>query len=245
MFLTCCVAVTMSGKTAEEAWNELVGPKFLEQSAFACVIPDPGLPNVLIYGDSISIHYTPALRKQLEGKANVFRLHCNGGDSSTVIEKLTLLHETMRDEALEGHWSFDWDVIQFNVGLHDLKYWSENGLDRENGKQVSTIEAYQKNLKGIIAYLKKLAPEATLIFATTTPVPENSAGRVAGDAVRYNQAALAVLKEYPEVLINDLYAFTKPKQPEWWAHPGNVHYNKEGCEAQGAEVATFILDVLK
>src|SRR5438045_3019268 len=42
--------------------------------------PDPKLPDVLVLGDSISIGYTPALREQLAGKANVYRPaeNCNG-----------------------------------------------------------------------------------------------------------------------------------------------------------------------
>jgi len=41
--------------------------------------PDPGLPNVLILGDSISIGYTLSVRKLLQGKANVFRPCTPGG----------------------------------------------------------------------------------------------------------------------------------------------------------------------
>ncbi|WP_390174079.1 hypothetical protein [Rhodopirellula sallentina] len=35
--------------------------------------PDPTLPNVLIFGDAISIGYTLQVREHLQGKANVFR----------------------------------------------------------------------------------------------------------------------------------------------------------------------------
>ena len=118
-------------------------------------------------------------------------------------------------------------------------------LDKKNGKQVSSTETYENNLKAIIAYLKELAPEAKLIFCTTTPVPENAEGRHAGDAAKYNEVALKVMKEHPEIAINDLYSFTKPNQKEWWTKPGNVHFAKKGTDAQGDEVARIISEALK
>jgi len=170
----------------------------------------------------------------------VYRLYCNGGDSSSVITKMKTMHDTMRNPRLAGHWDFDWDVIHFNVGLHDLKYMNGKKLDRVNGRQVTSTADYEKNLRAIIAYLKELAPQAKLIFVTTTPVPEGEAGRIAGDAAKYNQVALKVLKDYPEIGVNDLYAFTKPHHKEWWTKPGNVHFNTEGATAQGKESARVI-----
>ena len=234
-----------SAATAKDAWNSLITEKAQKQAAYAFVENDPALPNVLIYGDSISIAYTPRVREQLKGKANVYRLYTNGGDSGSFIQKMTQMHDTMQDKSVKGRWDFKWDVIQFNVGLHDLKYVVENKLDKVNGKQVNSTQTYRKNLEAIIAYLKKLAPNAQLIFATTTPVPDGEAGRHAGDAARYNKVALRVLKKNPEIIVNDLFKFTKPNHEVWWTKPGNVHYNDEGKNAQGDEVARVILKALK
>ena len=120
-----------------------------------------------------------------------------------------------------------------------------NKLDKVNGKQVNSTQAYQKNLMEIIGYLKELAPNAKLIFTTTTPVPEGEPGRHAGDAARYNKVALRLINKHPEILVNDLYNFTKPNHEAWWTNPGNVHYNDEGKNAQGDEVARIILKALK
>jgi lysophospholipase L1-like esterase len=247
MFLAGCMlwAGSSFAGSAKDAWVKLVGKKAASRPEMAFVQNDPALPNVLLYGDSISIGYTQQVRASLKGKANVYRLYCNGGDSASVIPKMDQMHSTMRDAKLEGHWSFEWDVIHFNVGLHDLKYIANGKLDTKNGKQVHTTEQYEKNLKLIIPYLKKLAPRAKLVFCTTTPVPEGGQGRVAGDALKYNKVALKVMAEHPEITINDLYAFTKPKQPKWWTKPGNVHFNAEGRKAQGEEVARVILEALK
>ena len=96
----------------------------------------------------------------------------------------------------------------------------------------------------IAEYLQKLAPNAKLIFATTTPVPEGAKGRFAGDAQKYNGAALEVLSSFPKITTNDLFKFTKLNHSKWWSKPGDVHYNEIGRSAQGAEVSRVILDAL-
>lgn len=225
---------------AQEVWLTLVGEKFSNRPEFAFIQNNPTLPNVLLYGDSISIHYTQRVRENLADQANVYRLYRNGGESSSFINKMTKMHSSMQNPALQDGWSFQWDVIHFNVGLHDLKYVVDGKLDKINGEQVSSLAQYKVNLRNIVLYLKQLAPNAKLIFATTTPVPAGAEGRIEGDAVKYNMAALAVLRDFPEVIINDLYRFTKPNHANWWIKPGDVHYNELGRTEQGNEVANVI-----
>lgn len=229
-----------SAKTAEQAWHELVGSTPRKQGVFKYVQRDPALPNVLIYGDSISIGYTQPVREQLAGKANVFRLFRNGMESGRFIPLMQQMHNRMRNPQLVDPWSFDWDVIHFNVGLHDVKYSRNGQLDKKSGKQVTSVDDYAKNLEAIIAYLKQFAPDAKLIFATTTPVPKGANGRFAGDAVKYNKVALSVLKLHPEIAINDLYSLCKPNQEKWWSKPADVHYNGKARHKQGAVVAKVI-----
>jgi lysophospholipase L1-like esterase len=238
---------TDSMKTsARDAWTRLLEEGYRKNAIYAWVENDPALPNVLLYGDSISIGYTQRVREKLKGKANVYRLYRNGRHSGVFVEYMTAMHKSMRDPGLDHPWTFDWDVIHFNVGLHDLLRPSPNGrLDAREGRQSNPIPVYKKNLEAIIAYLKTLAPDATLIFATTTPVPANTPHRLDGDAAQYNEAAREILKNHPDILVNDLFGFTKPKQPEWWAKPGDVHYNPVGQQAQGDEVARVILKALE
>lgn len=228
-------------ESAKDAWISLTGKK-PSTSSLTYVTNNPALPNILIYGDSISLGYTNRVRELLDGKANVYRLHCNGGDSGTFITKMTKLHQVMGDEKLDAPWNFEWDVIHFNVGLHDLKHLRDGKYDKVNGQPVSSIEQYKKNLHDIVAYLKSTFPNADVIFATTTPVPEGADGRIEGDAQKYNEAALEVLSNYPTIRINDLYALTKPHHSKWWIRKGDVHYNREGKTAQGDEVARLILE---
>mgnify|MGYP005673497673 CR=1 FL=1 len=53
------------------------------QKAMANPLDSPDLPNVLIIGDSISIGYTVAVRRLLDGKADVFRPMTNCNHSGT------------------------------------------------------------------------------------------------------------------------------------------------------------------
>ncbi len=246
LFFIASASVSFGG-TAEEAWYGIALRKKAadKNKAFQFVENNPSLPNLFIYGDSISIAYTPVVRDLLEGKANVYRLHVNGGDSSSFVSKMDTLHATMQNPALNGHWVHEWDVVQVNVGLHDLKYIVKGSkLDKINGKQVSSLDEYEKNLEKIIAYLGERHPRAKLVFALTTPVPEGEPGRHAGDAAKYNKVALKVLKNHPEIVINDLYSFTKPHHEVWWTRPGNVHFNKIGIRAQGEEVARVLEELL-
>lgn len=241
LLVSACLA---QAENAKDAWAKMVGTKYAKRAAYSYVENNEQLPNVFIYGDSISIAYTPSVRKNLKGKANVYRLYSNGSDSSAVFSKMEKMRKIMRNKELEGHWDFEWDVIHFNVGLHDLKYMKDGKLNFD-GKQIASPDKYVKNLERVIKYFKKIAPKAKLVFATTTPVPANSGGRKEGDAIRYNEVALKLLKKYPEVAVNDLYALTFPNQKEWCTKPGNVHFKPVGYEAQGKEVARVVSEVLK
>ncbi|MCO6046860.1 SGNH/GDSL hydrolase family protein [Aeoliella sp. ICT_H6.2] len=243
LFLT--LANCAHGDEAEQAWLGLVDQKYHNSQAFKLPTYNPELPSVFIYGDSISMGYQRYVQQGLEGKANVYRIYTNGGDSSTLIPKLKKLQQTMAPFIADERWPATWDVIHVNVGLHDLKYAKDGKLVNEGGTQVHSSDEYQQHLAAALDYLQELAPQAKIIFATTTPVPENSFGRTAGDAARYNQAAREVLQRYPQVGVNDLYEFTKPRQSEWWTSPGNVHFTAKGQKAQGKQVAEVIEKALK
>jgi len=228
-------------KVCETIWRELCGnmAKVYKTDAFEYVKPINRKPKVLLYGDSISIGYSSMVRNTLENKATVIRLFKNGGSSHNFIPNMDKLRDTMFQPHLENGWDFTWDVIHFNIGLHDLKYLKGKNLNKK-GKQVSSIEVYKTNLDEICTYLKSEFPKAKLIFATTTPVPEGAKGRFEGDSIKFNKAAIEVLANYPDIDVNDLYSFTKPNVKTWRQEPGNVHYNALGNEKQGEEVSKVI-----
>jgi len=185
----------------------------------------PGLPRVLLIGDSISIGYTEAVRTELAGKANVHRIPANG--SSTVVGVRNL-------EAWLG--TAKWDVIHFNFGLHDLKI-------IEGGQHQAPLADYESNLRAIVERLKKSG--ARLIWATTTPVPDAkvSPPRASADVLVFNAVAKKIMDE-SGIPVDDLYALVKPRLDELQM-PANVHFNKAGYDELAHQVAQSILKALE
>ena len=191
-------------------------------------------PKVLIIGDSISIGYTKPLVEILNGKAKVVHNPGNAAHSGHGLKNLN---------AWLGNTK--WDVIHFNHGLHDLKYVDKNGKNttsKVEGHIQIPLEQYEKNLESIVIRLKKT--DAKIIFATTTPYPDKPDGplREAGQAQRYNKAALKVMAKY-RVSVNDLYAFVYPRIKEL-QKPNNVHFTAKGSRVLAEEVAKHILKEL-
>ena len=195
---------------------------------------EPGLPRVLLIGDSISIGYTLPTRALLKGKVNLHRIPTNGGPTIKGLEQI---------DAWLG--KKKWDVIHFNWGLHDLKYMGPNGenlFPKEKGGKVQVpIQEYEKNLERLVVRLKKT--NANLVWRNTTPVPPGSKGRYVGDSVKYNAAAAHVMIRHG-IPTHDLFTMSKQRMKEIML-PANVHYTKDGSEVLGREVATVILEALK
>jgi len=75
-----------------EAWEKLCKKT---DGPYQYVHPVKGVPNVLIYGDSISLGYTLEVRENLKGKATVFRTYRNGGASHHLIEGTERMKKAM------------------------------------------------------------------------------------------------------------------------------------------------------
>lgn len=197
---------------------------------FAPIQDEPGLPRVLIIGDSISIGYTLPVRELLKGKANVHRIPTNGGPTTNGLANLK-------------SWLGDskWDVIHFNWGLHDLKYLGADNKTLTDPKapgshQQVPLADYEKNLTALVEQLK--ATGAKLIWCSTTPVPEGSQGRVKGDEVKYNEAAARVMKA-AGVPTDDLCSHAQARLKDVQL-PANVHYTPEGSKYLAEKVAAEI-----
>jgi len=192
--------------------------------AMEAVTDLPGLPRVLLIGDSISIGYTVPVRDLLKGKANVHRILENGGPTSNGTAKLAKWLGTGK-----------WDVIHFNWGLHDLK-------SMETGKAQVSLADYESNLRELVKQMK--ATNAKLIWCATTPVPDAklSPPRKDSDVQAYNALAKKVMDEH-KIPTNDLYAYTLPKLADVQL-PANVHFKKEGSEFLAKKVAKSIEEAL-
>ena len=195
----------------------------------------PGLPRVLLIGDSISIGYTVGVRELLLGKANVHRPLTNCGPTTKGVKEL-------------DKWLGDkpWDVIHFNFGLHDLKYLGPRGQNLadpkgEGSHQQVPLADYEMHLKTMVARLEKTG--ARLIWRSTTPVPPGARGRVVGDSAKYNKVAAKIMKER-KITIDDMYSFCMPRLKEIM-RPANVHFTPAGSKALAKQAVTAITAALK
>lgn len=199
---------------------------------------ESALPRVLIIGDSISLGYTSHAAKRLEGSAHVVHNPGNSMYSANVVKHLkSWLGDTR------------WAVIHFNCGIWDLHYLSAsadplqpstNSFDPDGGRR-TTADQYEANLRAIVGELRETG--ATLVWASTTPLPGVPYGAVrAGEEVEYNALAARVMREHG-IAVNDLYAHTRSAdgvlQP-----PGDAHFTAEGYAYLGDKVAAVIAAVL-
>jgi len=200
--------------------------------ALADALGQPGLPRVLLLGDSISMGvgnsgsyqgYEEPTRSLLKGKANIHGISGNGGNTRFGLQNLA---KWLGEEP--------WDVIHFNWGLHDI-------VRRADGECIVPLDEYERNLREIVKRLKTTG--ATLIWATITPIPEKEANREANrrnsDVIAYNSAARRIMEEN-HVAIDDLYAFALPKVKEI-QQPEDVHFTFEGSAVLAKPVAASIL----
>jgi hypothetical protein len=194
------------------------------------------LPRVLLIGDSISGGYTNGVIEMLKGEADVRRIPGNGQHTGTGLEKLD---QWLGDEP--------WDVIHFNWGLWDLCYRHpeskvQGRRDKVRGTITCELPRYEKNLRELVRRLK--ATDAKLIWAATTPVPPDEAGRFEGDAAKYNAAAAKIMAEN-DIAINDLHTFILPRMKEVQVAPGNVHFTREGSKLLAEQVVKSIRGQLR
>jgi lysophospholipase L1-like esterase len=185
-------------------------------NAWDFVQDDPKLPRVLLIGDSVSRGYTQAVRKALVSKVNVHRAPENCGPTANGLKKIAI-------------WLGDgkWDVIHFNFGIHDRN---------------TPIADYTQRLEQLIVQMKKTG--AKLIWAATTPIPDDPPKKQTAASIVERNAAAAALMQKQGVAINDLFGFITPHlakvQP-----PNDVHFNGEGYDLLGKQVAAAIQRALK
>jgi hypothetical protein len=181
----------------------------------------PGLPRVLLIGDSVSVCYTLATRRELQGEANVHRIPENAGHTGKSLEKI--------DGWLS---SGKWEVIHFNWGLHDLR----QGIG-------TTVEEYEQNLRKLVK--KMQATGAKLIWCSITPLPPDLPRSAAGTEtlLAYNAVAKKVMDEN-DIAIDDLYTFARP-QVQKLQIPRSAHFTEEGSIVLAKQVAGSIRQALK
>ena len=189
------------------------------------------MKTLLLIGDSICKGYDKSVQKTLAGKVNVI---CTGDSARFAAYLLRIFHEDFggvrRDEV---------DVIHWNAGLWDCL--------RLFGEDVHTpIDIYAYYIERICLRIRKLCPNAKVIFATSTRVlsekMDPSFKRLNEDIERYNAVATEIVKKYG-FQIDDLYAVSAALPDE--AHSDPTHYYTPlGTEAFTNAVLASVLPAL-
>lgn len=191
---------------------------------------------ILIIGDSISMGYTPFVKKAMANEAWVVHNPGNAQHTGTGLAKL--------DDWLGGK---KWDIIQFNWGLWDLCYRSPGSTepgkkDKINGTVEFSVEEYKSNMEELVK--KLLNTGARLVFVTTTYVPAGEPGRFAGDEILYNKAAVEIMKKY-RIPVNDLYKTSIKIHKKEGKAKNDVHYTEKGYELLAGEITSFLKKEIK
>ena len=168
------------------------------------------MKNLLLIGDSIRLGYDKSVKKSLEGRANVIFPEENCRFASYLLRNF---HEYLTDVGGENI-----DVIHWNAGLWDcLRLFEEDPH--------TPIDIYAYYIERICIRIKKLCPNASVIFATSTKVLSEQTPRdfkrYNEDIEKYNEVAVKIVKKYG-FKVNDLYALSV-NLPEK-AHSDDVHY---------------------
>ena len=182
-----------------------------KSTAWDFVKDDPKLPRVLLIGDSVSRGYTQPTRAALAGVANVHRAPANCGPTAAGVKNLEVWLGVGK-----------WDVIHFNFGIHD---------------RGTPAADYVQRLEAIVARLEKTG--AKLVWASTTPIPDNPAQKqTARSIVEKNALAAEVMRKHG-IPTDDLFASLTPRLAEL-QNPHDVHFTGAGYEFLGARVAAAI-----
>ena len=189
------------------------------------------MKNLLLIGDSIRMGYDKSVKKTLEGKANVIFPGENCRFAAYVLRQF--------HEYLNGMNGEDIDVIHWNAGLWDcLRLFEE--------EPHTPLDVYEYYIERICIRIKKLCPNAHVIFATSTKVisekMDKNLKRYNDEIEKYNEAAVRIVKKYG-FSVNDLYALSVTLPEE--VHSDAVHYyTPKGTEAFTNQVLSFVVPAL-
>jgi hypothetical protein len=225
MILASPIAVLLLAAVAATSSAEPSTPR--RESIEWCNIwvPDAtnsALPRVLLIGDSISMGYYDGVANALHGRAYVARMA-----TSAAVGDIALLDQV---RMIMNQYHFD--VVHVNVGLHGWDY---------------TEAEYRTHLPDLLRLIKRKAPAARLIWATTTPwrksAPDTHEFHANNDRVKTRNQIATELMAKQEIDTDDLFGLVV-NHPEYWSADG-VHFNSEGQAVAAAQVAVCIRKVLE
>lgn len=180
------------------------------------------MKNVLLLGDSIRRGYDKSVQKTLENVANVYYPEDNCRFAAYFFR---YFGNYLTDFGIDGA---NVDVIHWNTGLWDC-------LHLYGGEALTPYEVYAYYIERICVAMKKLCPNAKVIFATSTSVISEKMDpnfkRYNHETEQYNAIATEIVKKHG-FEVNDLYALSVTLPEE--AHSDPTHY----YTTMGTEVFT-------
>jgi hypothetical protein len=187
-------------------------------------IPDAtktDLPRVLLIGDSICNAYHTEVGNLLRGKAYVAMMATSSSvEDPALADQIKLLLT-----------NYKFAVVHFNNGLHGFDY---------------TEEDYGKDIPKILELIKQNAPQAKLIWATSTPMRKKENLQELRDdnsRVIARNKIVVELAAQQKIPVDDLYSVVVD-HPEFWGGDG-IHFQGAGQSAEAKQVAQTILEILK
>jgi len=183
-------------------------------------IEDPARPRVLLIGDSILNGYLKQVSAALAGKAYV------DGWVNPYNQNSGKLDQMIAEVLSHG----PYDVIHFNMGLHG---WQKGRIPEGQ---------FEPLTRKLVESLRKGAPKARLIWASSTPVttkgkPGEADAEINPVIVEHNRMAAGVMKEL-NVPVDDLYGVLAPHLD--LARGDQFHWKPEGYTLLTAAVVKAI-----
>jgi hypothetical protein len=175
---------------------------------------DTKLPNVLLVGDSITRNYYPETQRQLSGVANVYLMA-----TSTSVGDPRLARQLADFSVMEA---VHFTVVHFNNGMHGWTY-SEGD--------------YRAAFPSFLAALRAIAPGASFIWATTTPVKVDAAPGPTGARVEARNRIAQIFIKDAGIAIDDQHELMTRHSDQY---EDAVHFNTAGAVIQGQQAAQCI-----
>ena len=208
----------MSAVYDEEGGKVLFSQEKLEQSK----------KNVLLLGDSIRMGYCEFAKEYLDDIANV-----RFPDENCRCTQYTYMYLNWWKDLCGDPQKVD--LVYWNNGHWDVAHW---GGDAES---LNSPEQYSEMIVRIYNRIRKLMPNAKVVFATTTPMNPNGAvgtnPRTTEEIRHYNACAVRAL-EGKEVLVDDVFSLFEHKPSSFYRD--YCHLTADAFAEMGQHVADFI-----
>lgn len=187
------------------------------------------MKQVFLIGDSIRVGYDSYVQELLEGRARLYWSEDNA-------RFVHYSHRYITEWARECPDPEQIDIVHWNNGLWDIIHIMGDDAQTPVGE-------YEACLRRVVRRIRRVFPNARIIFALTTSVIEE---RLRPDFMRYNAeieainaAAVRVMAD-EGIAVNDLYTVSR-KMPDDLHSTDGTHFTEEGYRVLAGQVAQAIM----